>query len=152
MPPTIHHAPLSDVSPATLYAILKLRVDVFVVEQNCPYPDLDGADTAPGALLVWAADDAGQVLATSRILDTADGGRRIGRVCAATEARRGGTASAMMAAAVELCGPVSIVLDAQSHLEGWYERFGFVREGADFLEDDIPHVPMRRLPDAAARP
>lgn len=145
MPPTIHHAPLSDVSPATLYAILKLRVDVFVVEQNCPYPDLDGADTAPGTLLVWVADAAGQVLATSRILDTPDGGRRIGRVCAAPDARRGGTASAMMAAAVELCGPVSIVLDAQAHLEGWYERFGFAREGANFLEDDIPHVPMRRL-------
>lgn len=152
MSPTIHHASLSDVSPATLYAILKLRIDVFVVEQNCPYPDLDGADTAPGTLLVWAADDAGRVLATSRILDAGDGGRRIGRVCAAREARRGGTASAMMAAAVELCGPdTAIVLDAQAHLEGWYERFGFVREGANFLEDDIPHVPMRRLAPLADR-
>ncbi len=151
MPLTIHHAPLSDVSPTTLYAILKLRVDVFVVEQDCPYPDLDGADAAPGTLLVWVTDDAGQVLATSRILDADDGGRRIGRVCAAREARQGGTASAMMAAAVELCGPVSIVLDAQAHLEGWYERFGFVREGANFLEDDIPHVPMRRLAPSADR-
>ena len=150
MSPAIHHAPLSDVSPATLYAILKLRVDVFVVEQNCPYPDLDGADTAPSTLLVWVAVDAGRVLATSRILDAADGARRIGRVCAATQARRGGTAAAMRAAAVELCGPVDIVLDAQSHLEGWYERFGFVREGADFLEDNILHLPMRRLPDAGA--
>lgn len=150
MPHTIHHAPLADMSPVTLYAILKLRVDVFVVEQNCPYPDLDGADTTPGTLLVWATDDAGQVLATSRILDAADGERRIGRVCAAPDARRGGTSSAMMAAAVELCGQgVTIVLDAQAHLEGWYERFGFVRDGADFLEDDILHVPMRRLPGAA---
>ena len=146
MSPTIHHAPLSEVSPATLYAVLKLRVDVFVVEQNCPYPDLDGADTAPGTLLVWATDDAGQVVATSRILHAPDGGRRIGRVCAASQARHSGTASAMMAAAVELCGEApTIVLDAQAHLEGWYERFGFVREGANFLEDDIPHVPMRRL-------
>lgn len=151
MSPAIHHAPLSDVSPATLYAILKLRVDVFVVEQNCPYPDLDGADTAPSTLLMWAADDAGRVLATSRILDAADGARRIGRVCAATQARRGGTASAMMAAAIELCGAgATIVLDAQAQLEGWYERFGFVRDGADFLEDDILHLPMRRLPDAGA--
>lgn len=146
MPPTIHHAPLSALSPTTLYAILKLRVDVFVVEQNCPYPDLDGADAAPGTLLVWATDDAGQVLATARILDAGGGERRIGRVCAAPKARRGGTASAMMSAAVELCGPTAVVLDAQAHLEGWYERFGFVREGANFVEDDIPHVPMRRLP------
>ncbi|SDD46413.1 ElaA protein [Sanguibacter gelidistatuariae] len=152
MPHTIHHAALADMSPLTLYAILKLRVDVFVVEQDCPYPDLDGADTAPGTLQVWAADGDGRVLATSRILDAPGGGRRIGRVCADPTARRSGTASAMMEAAMGLCGAgTRIDIDAQAHLEGWYERFGFVRSGADFLEDNIPHIPMRRLPDAGAR-
>ena len=144
--PAIHVAPLSEIDPSTLYAILRLRVDVFVVEQQCPYPELDGRDLEPSALQLWATDDAGAVLATLRLL-TDDGDiRRIGRVVTAPDGRRTGLAATLMERAIALAGGAPIVLDAQAHLQGWYERFGFERDGAEFVEDGIAHVPMRRTP------
>ena len=142
---TIHSATPSELSLSEGYPILKLRVDVFVVEQDCPYPDLDGRDLEPGTRWVWATDEGGSVTATLRILTDPDGRTRIGRVATATSARSGGTASRMMAHALELIGPaVTVTLDAQAHLEGWYARFGFARSGPEFIEDGIAHVPMDR--------
>ena len=142
--PTVHAAPLRELDPKILYAILRLRVDVFVVEQRCPYPELDGRDLERSALQLWAADDAGTILATLRLLADGEGVRRIGRVVTAPSQRGSGLGAVLMERAISLAGPAAIVLDAQSHLQGWYERFGFVRSGAEFLEDGIPHVPMRR--------
>lgn len=141
--PAVHVAPLCEIDPSTLYAILRLRVDVFVVEQQCPYPELDGRDLEPSALQLWATDD-GAVLATLRLLTDSCGDRRIGRVVTAPSARRSGLAALLVQRAIALAEPAAIVLDAQAHLQGWYERFGFVRDGDDFVEDGIPHVPMRR--------
>lgn len=141
---TLHEAPLSQLDPVTLYAILRLRVDVFVVEQDCPYPELDGRDTEASAVLLWATDETNDVLATLRLLTDAPMVRRIGRVATAEVARGAGIAAALIDRAIELSGADEIVLDAQAHLQSWYERFGFVRVGEEFLEDGIPHVPMRR--------
>ncbi|NCT90478.1 GNAT family N-acetyltransferase [Cellulomonas sp. APG4] len=133
--------------PLTLYAILRLRVDVFVVEQRAAYPDLDGRDAEPGAELLWAAD-GDEVLATLRILREPDGALRVGRVATAPAARSRGVASMLMRVALERCAALDptapVVLDAQAHLAGWYARFGFEVAGAGFDEDGIPHVPMRR--------
>lgn len=146
----LHHSRVEVLDPAVLYAVLKLRVDVFVVEQECAYPELDGRDLEPGAVLHYATDDdapdpAGAVIGTLRVLRDPDGVARIGRVATAASARGAGLAARMMTAAVESIEPgVDIVLDAQSHLAGWYGRFGFAVDGAEFVEDGIPHVPMRR--------
>ena len=80
--------------------------------------------------------------ATLRVLAEPGGERRIGRVATVRAARGAGVARELVEAALAATrGPV--VLDAQSHLAGWYERLGFVVDGAEFVEDGIPHVPMR---------
>ena len=146
---TIHRADVRAIEPLTLYAILRLRVDVFVVEQSCAYPELDGRDAEPGAELLWAAEGPA-VVATLRVLHDPDGARRVGRVATAAAARSRGVASQLMRAALERCAEVDadapVVLDAQAHLAGWYARFGFDVAGERFDEDGIPHVPMRRAP------
>lgn len=143
-----HRAAVVDIAPETLYRILHLRVAVFVVEQEAAYDDLDGRDIEPGAELLWAEEE-GAVLSTARILRE-PGALRIGRVATVVEARSRGVASAIMRAAVERCleldAALPILLGAQEHLVDWYARFGFAVDGERYLEDGIPHRPMRRLP------
>lgn len=147
-----HRAAATAIDVATLYAILRLRVDVFVVEQECLYPELDGRDLEPDAELLWASEgDA--VLATLRILRDKDAAR-IGRVATSVAARGRGIGAELMRRAVDRCGqrwprhPIDI--DAQAHLAGWYARFGFTVCGAEFVEDGILHLPMRRAGGNAA--
>ncbi len=64
----IHAAPTRELDPGTLHDVLRLRQDVFVLEQECLYPDLDGRDLDPGTVQVWAEDAEGRVVATLRIL------------------------------------------------------------------------------------
>jgi ElaA protein len=139
--PSLHSSSVAEIDPVVLYEILRLRVDVFVVEQECPYPELDGRDLEPTALLLWFADDDARVLATLRVLHDGED-RRIGRVATAAAARGRGLAADLMRAAVAGCEGRLIRLDAQAHLSGWYARFGFVVDGDEFLEDGIPHLPM----------
>jgi ElaA protein len=150
---TVRDSPLRDIDPVTLYQLLALRVDVFVVEQACAYPELDGRDLEPAARLVWAESAArpggpATPVATLRVLVDPDGSARIGRVATAASARSAGVAARLMHRGLELGAELApghdAVLNAQAHLEHWYARFGFVRDGADFDEDGIAHVPMRR--------
>lgn len=143
----IRVASFRDLDTTTLYTLLKLRIDVFVVEQECFYPDLDGRDTEPGTRHVWLArgDD---MLAYLRILDDGDT-ERIGRVVVAPAGRGRGLAQRIMTEALGVVGNRPCVLDAQAHLAGFYARFGFEVTGPEFIEDGIPHVPMLR---AAPRP
>jgi len=138
----IADAALEDVPPRLLYELLALRVDVFVVEQTCPYRELDGRDLEPGARLVWATRGE-TVVATLRILNEDSGVIRIGRVATAPEARGRGLGALMMRRAIELAGDRSVVLSAQAHLAEWYSQFGFLRDGDEYLEDGIVHTPMR---------
>jgi predicted GNAT family N-acyltransferase len=132
----------AELSPYEVYDLCRLRVDVFVVEQECPYPELDGRDPEPRTVHVWLESD-GQVAATIRVLD--DGATRaIGRVATSAAFRGRGLAARLMAEGIALCEGFPITLGAQAHLEGWYERFGFRRSGPGYDEDGIPHVPMRR--------
>jgi ElaA protein len=141
--PTVLDAATGELDPVTLYEILRLRTDVFVVEQECPYPELDGRDLEPDARQVWIADGE-HIQATLRVLRDPDGTARIGRVATAKDARGKGLAAVLMHRAIELAGEHDVVLDAQKYLEGWYARFGFEPDGPDYIEDGIPHVPMRR--------
>ena len=132
---------LRELDAGELYGILKLRMDVFVVEQNCAYPELDGRDDEPGTRHVWISDGSGPI-ACARLLDDGDA-RRIGRVATRAGARGAGLAGALVDHLLATSdGPW--VLDAQTGLVGWYERRGFVASGPAFVEDGIPHVPMRR--------
>lgn len=140
-------ASFADLNARTFHDLLKLRIDVFVVEQNCPYPELDGRDVEPGTRHLWLTDGGGP-LAYLRILADPDGTARIGRVVVAPAARGGGQAGRLMAAALEVVGSRPCVLDAQSHLVAFYTRHGFTVSGPEYVEDGIPHLPMRR----AARP
>jgi ElaA protein len=141
-PPQLRRARFAELSPFEVYGLCRLRVDVFVVEQQCPYPELDGRDTEPATEHLWFEAD-GRVLATIRVLD--DGGSRaIGRVATAVDARGQGLAARLMQEGIAVCGAAPITLGAQAYLEHWYERFGFRRSGPGYVEDGIPHVPMRR--------
>lgn len=130
-----------------LYALLRLRADVFVVEQNCVFGEIDGKDPAARHLLAFAGETLGGYL---RVFPpTAPGGAaKIGRVVVDPAFRSTGLGRRMMAAALgeiaERLGPVPVELAAQAHLERFYASFGFVRCSADYLEDDILHCDMRR--------
>ncbi|WP_033294873.1 GNAT family N-acetyltransferase [Amycolatopsis jejuensis] len=139
---TLHRASGPDLTPAELYAILRLRVDVFVVEQDCPYSELDGRDLLPGTRHLWLTEGE-EILAYLRVLVEPGGGERIGRVVTAASARGRGLAAELMAEALD-GSSAEFVLDAQTYAQKLYARFGFVAEGDEFLEDGIPHITMRR--------
>jgi predicted GNAT family N-acyltransferase len=142
--PQLRVARFADLTAFEVYALCRLRVDVFVVEQRCPYPELDGRDVEPTTTHLWFERD-GEVAATIRVLD--DGATRaIGRVATARGFRGQGLAAGLIEEGLARYGDVPVTLGAQAHLEGWYERFGFRRSGPGYVEDGIPHVPMRREP------
>lgn len=132
-----------DLTTHQLYEILRLRVAVFVVEQGCPYPELDGRDLLPTTRHFWLEGPDG-IESYLRVLQEADGTRRIGRVVTAKHARDRGLAARLMTAALISVGDADSVLDAQTYARGFYEKFGYVAEGDEFDEDGIPHITMRR--------
>jgi ElaA protein len=144
--PDLRHCRGDALDAATLYALLALRSAVFVVEQACAYQDLDGRDLASDTDHVWFTDDAGAPMAIVRVLTVPGGGRRIGRVVTRTDARNQGLARELLRQVLDRIGPVETVLDAQSHLRAFYESLGYEVDGAEFVEDGIPHLPMRRPP------
>jgi ElaA protein len=140
--PTVVTASFDDLAPRTAYAVWRLRQQVFVVEQDCPYPDLDGRDLEPATRHVVLLDDD-LVVGTLRVLDDGDWAR-IGRVSVAPAARGRGLAARMMDEAMTLCGDREVRLDAQTGLTAFYEGYGFEVAGPAFDEDGIMHLPMRR--------
>jgi ElaA protein len=139
---TIRVATFDELDARTLYGILQLRSDVFVVEQACAYADLDGRDLEPQTKHIWITDDGGAVLAYLRVLD--EDTARIGRVAVAVGARRQGHAQRLLEKALEIIGERPAALSAQSYATKLYENAGFAIVGEEFDEDGIPHVPMRR--------
>ena len=140
----MHSAPFASLDVFTLYALLRLRSDVFVVEQHCAYPDLDGRDTEPATVHVWLTDPPDTLLAYLRVLTEPDGSARIGRVVTAPTHRGQGLAARLLTEAVTVVGPRPATLDAQTTAIRVYERFGFTISGPAFLDDGIEHVPMHR--------
>lgn len=138
--------PFALLDPRQAYELWRLRQEVFVVEQQCPYPDLDGRDveaTTRHVLLIDGDTEDGPVLGCARVLDDRTQWR-VGRVALARHARGRGLADVLMSTALEVTPDRDVVLDAQSPLAGFYAGFGFVVDGAEFLEDGIAHLPMRR--------
>ena len=142
--------PWSELTTDELYELLALRAEVFVVEQTCPFQDLDGLDRREGVWHLLGYQDE-QLAAYARIMAPGIGdesGAAIGRVVTSPRARGGGLGHTLIAQAVTACEarwPThSIWLGAQAHLQGFYGQHGFVAEGEGYIEDDIPHMGMRR--------
>lgn len=126
-----------------LYDIMELRVAVFVVEQTCPYPEIDGRDK--GAYHVFLRDETG-IQAYLRVLDRGVSFPEvsIGRVIAVK--RRQGLGTEILRAgirtAVEKFGADAIRIEAQTYARSLYEKQGFRQVSEEFLEDGIPHIQM----------
>lgn len=130
-----------ELSVEELHDILALRSEVFVVEQECVYLDVDGRDTEPGTGHHWLERD-GRISAYARTLAEPDGRTRIGRVVTHPDERGTGRARLLMEHLLTAI-PGSLVLDAQTYLVRWYESLEFEVAGPEFDDDGIPHVPMR---------
>ncbi len=134
----------SELTAKELYEILRLRVNVFVVEQNCPYPELDGLDEC--AYHLWFEDENG-IAAYLRLIPPGvvreDGA--MGRVISAR--RRSGLGSQLMQAGIramqELYGSETITIEAQVYAKPFYEVNGFRQISDEFDEDGIPHILMK---------
>ncbi len=135
-----------DLDNATLYQLLKLRVEVFVVEQKCAYPELDGLDLLRETRHFWL-DDEGEVIATLRLLEEHEDGVktfRLGRLCTAVPARGHGYTTRLLQAALAEVGSATVRLNAQSYLVDMYAKHGFKQDGDEFDDDGIMHIPMRK--------
>jgi|SRR5690554_3623668 ElaA protein len=130
-----------------LYALLQLRSEVFVVEQDCVYQDVDGKDSK--ALHLLGFQD-GQLLAYARLFRPGDyfAEASIGRVVVKQSARQFGYGHQLMKAAVEVVekefNTPTIQISAQRYLEKFYTAHGFITFGEPYLEDGIPHIAMLR--------
>lgn len=130
-----------------LYAVLKARIDVFVIEQNCPYPDLDNYDQK--AVHIWAEEN-GDILAYCRVFDRGIKYEEtsIGRVLTTEKARGKSLGKQLIQYAVETIEnrfhTPEIRISAQDYLLRFYGGFGFEDTGKKYLEDDIPHTEMIR--------
>jgi ElaA protein len=128
--------------------LIQLRINVFVVEQNCPYPELDGKDKKSYHLI--CRDGLGKIVATTRILPPKISYEEvsIGRVVSDSSLRGSGLGHQIMKESLNFIGEefglVPVKISAQKHLENFYEAHGFKSTGKEYLEDDIPHVQMLR--------
>lgn len=143
-----------DLSAAELYAVLRLRQDVFVIEQNCIFPDIDGRDqdathllvTGPGEILVGYCRLFGP--------SETDCAASVGRLVTSLSVRKTGLGHAILRNAAQKAAasfphcPIRIA--AQSHLIAFYRQHGFKVVGEEYIEDGIPHIDLIRQPDFAA--
>lgn len=126
-----------------VYDIWTIRDVVFALEQHAEDVDADGLDLRADTDHLWLADDTG-ITSYLRVFVGADGTRHVGRVCTRIDHRRKGLSGRLVAEVSRLWGDAELVLNAQAHLEGWYERFGYARTGDNFDEAGIAHAPMSR--------
>jgi ElaA protein len=132
-----------------LYDILQLRTDVFVMEQNCPFQDMDGYDDKAMHLM---GREGGKLLAYSRCFDKGIKfvEASIGRVMTHQSARLTGLGHTLMQESIaQLCkayGTQPVRIGAQARLEKFYQRHGFVTASPPYIEDNIPHIEMLWTP------
>lgn len=140
---TLHKKTFQELTTAELYELLRIRSDVFVVEQNCPYQDLDYDDQA--AIHLWLTDRE-KIVALCRVCPAGTHMEEvsIGRVI--TTVRGKGYGKQIMLAGMEAArehfGATRIDLEAQEYAKGFYEQVGFRQSSETFILDDIPHIKM----------
>lgn len=136
-----------------LYAIIQLRNEVFVVEQNCVFQDADNKDPHSHHLMGWEED---KLIAYTRIVPpgVAYSMPSIGRVVASPTKRGQGVGLLLMQKSIELTealyGPKTIQIGAQLYLKKFYESLNFIQSSDTYLEDGIPHIEMKRNPSEAS--
>lgn len=129
----------------TLFTIMRGRVDVFVVEQTCPYPELDDVDIASSTQHIYAVTNK-QLNAYARCYEKNEQYSAIGRVLVNNSERGKGVATTLLNLAIECCKSNwpkrNIYIGAQTYLLDFYRSFGFEEIGEQYLEDGIPHQDM----------
>lgn len=144
---TWHFKNFDELSTKELYEILQLRAEVFVVEQDCPYNDVDGKDEKCGHL--WAVLD-GKAVACTRLVPQGISYQEpsIGRVATHIDYRHLKLGHQLMRHSLEIIENVynstSVRISAQSYLKNFYEKCGFKQVSDEYLEDKIPHIGMFR--------
>lgn len=140
--------PFSKLSTEELYQILKIRQEVFIVEQTCYYLDADGYDQQ--AVHIWA-ESAGEILAYSRVFEPGIkyAEASIGRVLTNPKYRKNNLGKILIRFSIDTIEARfrtrSIRISAQDYLLSFYSEFGFEDTGKKYLEDDIPHTEMVRV-------
>ena len=129
----------------TLFTIMRGRVDVFVVEQKCPYPELDDVDIALNTQHLYTLDNE-QLQTYARCYDKSEQYSAIGRVLVSERARGNGYATLLITKAIDCCKAQwperDIYIGAQTYLLDFYRSFGFEDYKSEYLEDGIPHQDM----------
>ena len=141
--------PFAELTPRELYSILQLRNEVFIVEQNCPYQDLDNKDLKAWHLMAMEGE---KLVAYSRLLapGISYSESSIGRIVSSPSARKTGIGKKLMEESIRqvkhLFQTDTIRIGAQFYLKKFYESFGFIQQEEPYLEDNIPHIIMLRIP------
>lgn len=146
---TIKCVPFYELNLDELYAIMVLRQEIFIVEQNCPFVDADGKDQLAYHLMVL--DENSKLVAYTRLFNKNvyyEGYTSIGRVVTSASARGGGIGKILIQKSIEktieLFGNEPIKIGAQRYLEKFYQSFGFELTGNNYVEDGIDHTYMIR--------
>lgn len=139
-----HIQKFTQLSTRELYKIYKLRVDVFVVEQQCPYHEVDDIDLE--SYHIYLQDDNSKILSYCRLYQQ-NNTYHIGRVISPT--RRKGYGAQIMKTALEFAGQTlhadSIIIEAQTYAKNFYEKLGFTQTSEPFDEDGIEHIQMKYI-------
>jgi len=129
-----------------LYRIIQLRINVFIVEQNCPYPDLDDKDLVSNHVMIWKGDE---LIAVTRLVPPGisyPNYASIGRVATHANYRGSGLGKLVMTESIKACEELfsgyNIKISAQAYLVAFYTALGFDKIGEEYLEDNIPHIAM----------
>ena len=136
----------NELSLEEFHDIIALRIQIFVIEQDCPYQELDGKDKI--AFHLFFKNTSNEVIAATRILPKGAAYEEvsIGRVVVHESSRGTGLGNQLMADSMQFVkekfGEVAVRLSAQKHLEKYYGNHGFTSTGKEYLEDGIPHVEM----------
>ncbi|PAT03008.1 GNAT family N-acetyltransferase [Corynebacterium sp. NML 150383] len=135
---------LDEMTPREVHALYKLRVDVFVAEQNCPYNEIDAQDADPSTTHLLALTAVGELAGCARVFPT-ETGSRFGRFVVAPAHRGTGLGPEIVRTGIEYTTrwPGDLIIEAQAGLVGYYSRYGLVAEGDEFLDTGIPHRRMR---------
>lgn len=136
---------IDDLTPRQLQAIYKLRVQIFVVEQNCAYQDVDDTDLTATHLL--GTNEQGQLVAYARLMREPNNQARFGRIVVSAAARGNGNGQDLIRHAIQGIRQLwpatnQINIQAQNYLDRFYRSFGFTPVSSVYLEDGIPHQDM----------
>lgn len=134
---------LHEMTPLEVHQLYKLRVDVFVAEQNCPFKEIDDQDANPETRHILAFD--GETLAGCARVFPTESGSRFGRFVVHPDFRGSGLGPQIVRTGIEYTERFNgdLIVEAQSGLVGYYEQFGLVAEGDEFLDTGVPHRKMR---------